>query len=61
MQQVVEVASNIPPTTPLAADDTLDQITDYIRSKRNIALDMVTFDECHHSNAESFEGFYIRL
>jgi hypothetical protein len=39
MQQVVEVALNIPSTTPLTLDEILDLIADYIRSKRNIALD----------------------
>jgi hypothetical protein len=39
MQQVVEVALNIPSTTPLTPDEILDLIADYIRSKRNIALD----------------------
>jgi hypothetical protein len=61
MQQVVEVALNIPPTTPLTPDEILDLIADYIRSKRNIALDRVAFDECHQSTSESFEDFYIRL
>ncbi|XP_032796134.2 homeotic protein female sterile-like [Daphnia magna] len=61
MQQVVEVALNIPPTTPLTPDEILDLIADYIRAKRNIALDRVAFDECHQSTSESFEDFYIRL
>jgi hypothetical protein len=61
MQQVVEVALNIPPNTPLTPDEILDLIADYIRSKRNIALDRVAFDECYQSTSESFEDFYIRL
>ncbi len=60
MQQVVEVALNIPPTTPLTPDEILALNADYIRSKRNIALDRVAFDECHQSTSESFEDFYIR-
>jgi hypothetical protein len=39
MQQVVEVALNILPTTHLTPDEILDQIADYVRAKRNIALD----------------------
>jgi hypothetical protein len=61
MQQVVEVALNILPTTPLTPDEILDQITDYVWAKRNIALDRVAFEKCHQSNTESFEDFYIRL
>ena len=47
MQQVVEVALNILPTTHLTPDEILDQIADYVRAKRNIALDRVAFEECH--------------
>ncbi|KZR98140.1 Uncharacterized protein APZ42_006574, partial [Daphnia magna] len=47
--------------TPLTPDEILDLIADYIRAKRNIALDRVAFDECHQSTSESFEDFYIRL
>ncbi|KZR99331.1 Uncharacterized protein APZ42_004837, partial [Daphnia magna] len=61
MQQVVEVALNIPPTTHFTPDEILDQIADYVRAKRNIALDRVAFEECHQTNTESFEDFYIRL
>ena len=61
MQQVVEVALNILPTTHLTPDEILDQIADYVRAKRNIALDRVGFEDCHQSNTESFEDFYIRL
>ncbi|EFX69941.1 hypothetical protein DAPPUDRAFT_257720 [Daphnia pulex] len=61
MQQVVEVALNILPTTHLTPDEILDQIADYVRAKRNIALDRVAFEEYHQSNTESFEDFYIRL
>lgn len=43
----------------LTPDEILDQITDYIRAKRSIALDRVAFDECHQSTSESFEDFYI--
>ena len=39
MQQVVEVALNISPTTHFTPDEILDQIADYVRAKRNIALD----------------------
>jgi hypothetical protein len=45
MQQVVEVALGILPTTITTPDTVLDQIADYVRAKRNIALDRVAFEE----------------
>ncbi len=41
MQQVVEVALGILPTSPLSPSDVIDRITDHVRSKRNNALDRV--------------------
>jgi hypothetical protein len=61
MQQVVEVALGILPTSPLSPSDVIDRITDHVRSKRNIALDRVAFDECRQHTSESFDDFYIRL
>ena len=61
MQQIVEVALGILPTAVTSPDDVLDQINTYIRSKRNIALDRVAFEDCHQSATESFDDFYIRL
>ncbi len=61
MQQIVEVALGILPTSALSPTDVLDRISTYIRSKRNIALDRVAFEECEQSAAETFDDFYIRL
>ena len=61
MQQIVEVALGISPTAATTPEDVLDQINIYIRSKRNIALDRVAFEDCHQSATESFDDFYIRL
>lgn len=61
MQKVVEMALGILPTTVLSPADKLDQITAYIRLKRNIALDRVAFEESEQSAAETFDDFYIRL
>ncbi|KAI9551307.1 hypothetical protein GHT06_002507 [Daphnia sinensis] len=61
MQQIVEVALGIPSATPLSPTDVLDQINTYIRSKRNIALDRVAFEDCRQSTSETFDDFYIRL
>jgi hypothetical protein len=61
MQQIVEVALGIYSATLLSPTDVLDQINTYIRSKRNIALDRVAFEDCRQSTSETFDDFYIRL
>ena len=43
MQQVVEVALGITPATATTPDHVWDLIADYIRAKRNVALDWVAF------------------
>lgn len=61
MHQVVEVALGISLTSVVTPADVLDQIKDYIRSKCNIALDRVAFEECKQGTTETFDEFYIRL
>lgn len=61
MQQVVEVALGIAPTHRYSPDEILDKVAEHIRSKRNIALDRVAFEECRQEGSESFEDFHIRL
>ncbi len=61
MHQVVEVALGISPTSVATPADVIGQIRDYIRSKRNIALDRVAFEECKQGTTETFDEFYIRL
>ena len=61
MQQVVEVALGILPTTISTPDTVLDQIADYVRAKRNIALDRVAFEERRQGPLETFNDFYIGL
>lgn len=61
MQQVVEVALGILPNATHTPADILTSITDYIRKKRNVALDHVQFRECRQSASESFDDFYMRL
>jgi uncharacterized membrane protein YgcG len=39
----------------------LDQIADYVRAKRNIALDRVAFEERRQGPLETFDDFYIGL
>ena len=59
MQQVVEVTLGILPTTMTTPDAVLDRIADYIRAKRNIALDRVAFEERRQGSSETFDDFYI--
>ncbi|XP_046438430.1 uncharacterized protein LOC124189960 [Daphnia pulex] len=61
MQQVVEVALGITPATVTTPDQVLDLIADYIRAKRNVALDRVAFEERRQGPSESFDDFYIGL
>jgi hypothetical protein len=61
MQQVVEVALGITPATVTTPDQVLDLIADYIRAKRNVALDRVAFEERRQGPSESFDEFYIGL
>lgn len=57
MQQVVEVALGILPTAATSPDHALDLIADYVRAKRNVALDRVAFEERRQGPAESFDDF----
>jgi hypothetical protein len=61
MQQVVEIALGILPTSITTPDQVLDQISDYVRAKRNIALDRVAFEERRQGPSESFDDFFIGL
>ncbi len=61
MQQVVEVGLGITPATITTPDYVLDRIADYIRAKRNVALDCVAFEERRQGPSESFDEFFIGL
>jgi hypothetical protein len=61
MQQVVEVGLNITPATITTPDQVLDRIADYIRAKRNVALDRMAFEERKQGPSESFDDFFIAL
>jgi hypothetical protein len=61
MQQVVEIVLGILPTTVTTPDAVLDLIGNYVRGKRNVALDRVAFEERRQGPAESFDDFYISL
>ncbi|KAK4028000.1 hypothetical protein OUZ56_017163 [Daphnia magna] len=45
VSQVVEIVLGIVPTTPTTPNDELDLIANYVRGKRNVALDRVAFEE----------------
>lgn len=61
MQQVVEVGLNITPATITNPDQVLDRIADYIRANRNVALDLMAFEERKQGPSESFDDFFIAL
>ena len=61
MQQVVEIALGILPTSITTPNQVLDQIGDYVRGKLNIALDRVEFKERREGPSESFDDFFIGL
>lgn len=61
MQQVVEIALGILPTDNKTPAYISDQITEFIRAKRNVALDHPAFRECRQSATETFVEFYMRL
>jgi len=59
MQQVLEIALGITAGGTLTPVETLDRIAAHIRSKRNVALDRVAFEECNQALTETFDEFYI--
>jgi hypothetical protein len=61
IQQVVEIVLGILPTKATTPDAVLDLIGNYVRGKRNAALDRVAFEERRQGPAESFDDFYISL
>lgn len=56
MQQVVVVVLNITPVTITTPDQVLDRVADYVRAKRNLAI-----EERRQGPSESFDEFYIGL
>lgn len=61
MQQVVGVALTILSSAATTPEAVLDSISDYIRTKRNVALDRVAFEERRQGPSESFDDIYIGL
>ena len=42
-------------------EEILDKIQEYLRQKRNVALDRVAFEERKQLEGESFDHFYVSL
>ena len=61
MQHLVEIALGILPTSITTPDQVLDEISNYVCAKRNIALDRVAFEERRQGPSESFDDFFIGL
>jgi hypothetical protein len=61
MQQGVEVASGIRPSTVTTLNAVFDRISDFIRSKRNVSFDQMAFEERRQGPSEHFDDFYIGL
>ena len=51
----------IPDDTDLTPEAILDNLKEYIRSRRNIALDCVAFEERKQACGESFDAFLIAI
>lgn len=61
MQKVVDVALGVLPTAATTPYHVFEFIADYVRAKRNVALDRVAFEERRQGPTESFDEFYIGL
>jgi hypothetical protein len=61
MQQGVEVASGMRPSTVTTLNAVFDRISDYIRAKRNVSFDRMAFEERRQGPSEHFDDFYIGL
>lgn len=61
MQQGVEVASGIRPSTVTTLNAVFDRISDYIRAKRDVSFDRMAFEERRQGPSEYFDDFYIGL
>ena len=44
-----------------SVDEILDRIQDYLRQKRNVALDRVAFEERKQEDGECFDNFYVAI
>ena len=60
MRLHLKCAIDIPEQNDLSVKQILDKIQEYLRLKRNVALDRVAFEECKQEKGESFDEFYVK-
>ena len=61
MREVVEHILLIPDDTETSTDNILNNIKDYVRGQRNIALECVAFEERKQSAGKTFDAFLIAI
>ena len=61
MRTHLKCAIDVSDNNNLTVTQILDKIQEYLRQKRNIALDRVAFEERRQENGESFDDFYVAL
>ena len=61
MRVHLKCAIDISETDNSTVDEILDKIQDFLRQKRNVALDRVAFEERKQYEGECFDNFYVSL
>ena len=59
MRQHIKCAMDITDNEEENIKDILDKIQDYLRQKRNVALDRVAFEERKQQSGETFDEYYV--
>ncbi|TRY72543.1 hypothetical protein TCAL_16224 [Tigriopus californicus] len=57
----VKHAMNVPMTTTRSVKTVLDVIQTFLRSKRNLAVDHLSFEKCHQQAGQTFDDFLVKL
>ena len=57
----LKCAIDIEDENDLSVAEIMDKIQEYLRQKRNVALDRVAFEERRQQNGESFDEFYVSV
>ena len=57
----LKCAIDIEDRNEFSVSQILDKIQEYLRQKRNVALDRVAFEERKQQNGENFDDFYVSL
>jgi hypothetical protein len=61
MRLHLKCAIDIPDDNTYTVDEILDRVQDYLRQKRNVALDRVAFEERKQEAGESFDDYYVAI